>query len=767
MPAFGSTEADRASELDAYEDHQQADENDSPLPISTPSAEGEDELPSVIKPGVELLNRKYKVIKKLGQGGMGAVWLVEHKELGQKRALKLIHDNYAADKQVRKRFRREAQILASLRHPNAVLVYDYDFIGKVPYIDMEYLKGEPLRKRLKPGVPLPTSTIVWILEELQKVLDLAHALKIVHRDLKPENIMIVEDSLSGREELKVLDFGIAKIVQQGTDENLSLTMDTQGLLGTLAYASPEQNSLTPEHGPLKVDHRSDIYSVGVMLFEMLTGQRPFLGGPTQLLFQHSEVPPPSFQKVAPKLTFPPAVEAAVRRCLEKDPANRPGSLAELLRDFRHAVKQSDTYVEPTIDDRRGIAPGILTNGRKVATEPATQSTAIVPDVVRRRLPGWAGILAGLLAGTVLVWFMGFRDTGKDTRKPPPPELPPAIKEYLAKRGFQPVSENELLDGWPTALRKSGGETRTWKLHGKIYLPEDYQPETEEYDHGLPQFVKGPHGVRFVLIRGGFFVQGAFDNDLKFEKEEKPPRRVTLSTFYIQRTETSIGEFDRYCGKLSPGDRGELKSYDQVRAIIARRMAPEELAHNPVAGVSHRQAVRYAHDNGGELPTEAQWEFAARSLGKPLRFVWGNNEYKEGVRANLQDLSGIPVPVHEVGDSDGDLTEQQVCDLAGNVREWCRDVWRKYEDNREYFDPVETPAEGQRDAEYVIRGGSYLTPIEMSRTTYRSSSGQVPYRAKEDDPIDDVGFRLVIEVLATEDFTALTGAVPEKRRESAR
>jgi formylglycine-generating enzyme required for sulfatase activity len=121
----------------------------------------------------------------------------------------------------------------------------------------------------------------------------------------------------------------------------------------------------------------------------------------------------------------------------------------------------------------------------------------------------------------------------------------------------------------------------------------------------------------------------------------------------------------------------------------------------------------------------------------------------------------------VGDSDGDLTEQQVCDLAGNVREWCRDVWRKYEDNRDYFDPVETSGESQRNAEYVIRGGSYLTPIEMSRTTYRSSSGQVPYRAKEDDAIEDVGFRLVIEVLATEDFTALSGAGPEKRRESAR
>jgi serine/threonine protein kinase len=320
--------------------------------ISSPEDEQNDaDDPSRIAPGVELLGRRYKVIRELGRGGLGTVWLVIHQELGRLRALKLIHAGFATDQQLRSRFWRDVQILARLRHPSAVWVYDIGVIGNFPFVEMEYLEGETLRKRLSPGKPLPIPWILWLLAEVQKVLDQAHSLGIVHGNLKPENIMIVEDPLSHWEELKVLDFGIAWLVHAGADEHDLLT-STQGLLGTLAYASPEQYSLSVHEGTAKLDHRSDIYSLGVMLFEMFTGSRPFQGGPTQLLYQHATVPPPPFERVAPGLRIPPGVEAVVLRCLEKPPAMRPDSVATVLAELHRAVDQTSSTTPG--EDRGGL-----------------------------------------------------------------------------------------------------------------------------------------------------------------------------------------------------------------------------------------------------------------------------------------------------------------------------------------------------------------------------------------------------------------------------
>jgi serine/threonine-protein kinase len=775
MPAFGGTDADTDRTTGPENREEEPYEDVSPLPISTPSAEGADELPSVIKPGVELLNKKYRVIRELGRGGMGSVWLVEHKELGQKRALKLIHENYAADKQVRKRFRREAQILASLRHPNAVLVYDYDFIGKVPYIDMEYLKGEPLRKQLKPGSPQPMDFILWVLQELQKVLDQAHGLKIVHRDLKPENIMIVEDPLSRREELKVLDFGIAKIIQQASDENTNVTMDTHGLLGTLAYASPEQNELDPDKAPAVVDHRSDIYSVGVMLFEMLTGHRPFLGGQAQLLFQHAEIPPPTFKKVAPDLSVPPMVEAVVRRCLEKKPESRPNSVAELLADFRRAVEQSETYVGATASGQPSFSPGqpgtvpnLSTNGRSVVTEKAPQATAVQPSPRQRGLPRWVLILGGLILFVPLLWFLASRFIPPNPPTRQETGIPKAVQEFLESRNFRPVPEAKILDGWPVAIRRPGRE-RGWTLHGKLYLPEGFQPDPETDKSGLPLVVQSPSGVPFVVIHGGTFKMGAFEDRPEFidADAEKPGHQRKLSTFYMQRTETTIGEFDPYRERQSPGD-DKLSVYDTLRQELEKALTPEELARRPAAGVTYRHAVRYAHEQGGELPSEAQWEYVARSRGENWLYVWGNAQGGAKLNVNLSSGANLGMGVWEVGRAKDDWTREGVCDLAGNVRELCRDSWSRYSELHYRSDHFETPPDGEERPRYVIRGGSYKTMSDLARTTFRKqTAGFEKYVASEDEAIDDVGFRVVIEVLVTDDLPANIGSGPDRNQEHSR
>ena len=272
VPVFGiSASEESRDETDGPSDASTV--NRSPASILSPTPLSEAELPSVIEPGVVLFN-KYRVLEEIGHGGMGSVWLVEHMRLGEKRALKVIHALVAADPRVRARFRQEAKILAKLKHPSAVIVHDTDIVGPVAFIDMEYLEGKTLRELLKPDKPLEIGTAIWVLKEVCEVLARAHTLGIVHRDLKPENIMIVRDQLSGTPQLKVLDFGIAKIVQE-EGEGSGLTLHTEGTLGTPAYSSPEQNDIDPDtKNRLAIDRRSDIYSLGVILFEMLTVRAP-------------------------------------------------------------------------------------------------------------------------------------------------------------------------------------------------------------------------------------------------------------------------------------------------------------------------------------------------------------------------------------------------------------------------------------------------------------------------------------------------------------
>jgi len=729
----------------------------SPVPISSPLSESGAELPGVIEPGVVLL-KKYRVLKEIGRGGMGAVWLVEHIDLGEKRALKVIHAIVAADPGVRDRFKREAQILAKLRHPNAVRVHDTGVVGQVPFIDMDYLEGQTLRELLKPGKPIPIATmapemsVMWLLKEVCAVLDRAHALGIVHRDLKPENIMIIRDPLSGKPELKVLDFGIAKIVQVEDDGGPGLTLNTEGVLGTPAYCSPEQNDYEPETNHRRaIDRRSDIYSLGVILFEMLTGSRPFKGSYVQLLYQHAKVEPPHFKEVAPELDIAPALEAVVRRCLEKSPDNRPQSAHELYDQFSQAIQVIDTPPPPP------VPPPVPWPGWLARLWPAW--------LTRRR----AAVLGLLLLVSPLVWFKW----PHPTPTPTPNSIPPEVMGRLAKAGFRPGPATEIAeDGWPAVIARSEGEPRTMIRHGRVYLPQGYEPESEGTDEGLPRVVKSQYGIRFILIKGDSFMMGALNNGIAFTDEERPSHHVILSTFYMQETETAIGEFDRFCKETGrrPNDP-DLETFHEVRNSLLKDMSEEACRKRPASGVSRKLAELYAHSVGGELPSEAQWEFAARSGGQSLSlYVWGNEDDAASPRTrkvNLDNNLTGKISTWDVGTSTGDRTKQGIQDLAGNVREWCRDVWKVYSDTGTFLDPVQRFTDGQGDPKYVIRGGAYDTPLEAARVTYRSDLPNLEYRARDDDAFLDVGLRVVLEVFVTEHLTSAGKSGPGKPQESSR
>jgi serine/threonine protein kinase len=321
-----------------------------PLPVrgDSPSSGHETRPPNdmaSLVPG-QIISGRYEVVRQLGQGGMGTVWLVRDRKIGGvPRALKLIAVELAHHPGTRDRFRREILAMARVNHPCAVTVHDADATdGGIPYIVMEYIQGTSLKALLRPGVPMPLDWIARFLAQLCDVLQEFHDHSIVHRDLKPSNLMLIDGRSPGREQLKVVDFGIAKLL--GAEESLTTTQ-TGIFLGTLPYASPEQVDGT-------VDIRSDVYSAGMILYELLTGYQPFTGARLRVVYDTQYTPPPSFSRVNPGAAVPKGIEGIVLRCLSKDPKDRPRSVLTLWTEFKRALPNEPGPLSPTRNGPRKL-----------------------------------------------------------------------------------------------------------------------------------------------------------------------------------------------------------------------------------------------------------------------------------------------------------------------------------------------------------------------------------------------------------------------------
>jgi eukaryotic-like serine/threonine-protein kinase len=276
---------------------------------------------------------RYETVRLLGEGGMGRVYLARQMDLGRQVVVKVMHDHIANDPNFRKRFERETLLMARFQNPYAVTLYDASLDDpEGPCIVMEYIKGVTLDTVLHRNTRLSASRIARLLGQLCEALYAAHREGIVHRDLKPGNLMVV-DADSPYEKIKVMDFGLAKLIAQpsrGLDKPTVTNADFA--VGTPGYISPEQ-----VRGD-DMDHRSDLYSVGVILFELLTGKLPFTGTVTMdVLLAHATQPPPSFEKFGASAWVPPAVEEVVRRCLAKNPQDRPATARELAEMYDTAL----------------------------------------------------------------------------------------------------------------------------------------------------------------------------------------------------------------------------------------------------------------------------------------------------------------------------------------------------------------------------------------------------------------------------------------------
>jgi serine/threonine protein kinase len=278
------------------------------------------------------LNGRYLIEAKIGEGGFGAVWRGRQLATGRPVALKLLHPHSTRDTTAVARFRREAEACSRLRSPHTVITYDFDETEDgVLYLAMELLRGRPLQEVQTQEGPLPPVRVLRILAQVADALGEAHALGIVHRDMKPENIMV--ENREGQDLVKVLDFGIAKIVEPTGRPSLALTAVGQ-TLGTLEFMSPEQ--LRGQ----SLDGRSDIYALGILAYEMLTGRLPFeeSRGPSDVIAFHLQTTPPPPSSLRPDLGIPREVDAVVSKMVAKSRDARHTDAAELRAHIEKALR---------------------------------------------------------------------------------------------------------------------------------------------------------------------------------------------------------------------------------------------------------------------------------------------------------------------------------------------------------------------------------------------------------------------------------------------
>ncbi|MCE9579867.1 MAG: protein kinase [Deltaproteobacteria bacterium] len=281
----------------------------------------------------------YRVLRKLGEGGMGAVYVAEHTLLGRKAAIKVLLPMLSANQPIVQRFFNEARAVTSIADPGIVQVFDFGYhTDGSAYIVMELLEGETMDARLRRIRRFAPTDALRLMRQAASSLSAAHAKGIVHRDLKPENIFIVGDpAVTGGERPKILDFGIAKL---SGDEPGKMKTQTGMVMGTPVYMSPEQC-----RGAGDIDYRSDIYSLGCVLFTMLIGRPPFEGaGSGELIASHMMIAPPVPSAVLPGL--PPAIDDLIARCLAKDPAARFQSMQDFAAAAGHA--ESSMYGMPPL-----------------------------------------------------------------------------------------------------------------------------------------------------------------------------------------------------------------------------------------------------------------------------------------------------------------------------------------------------------------------------------------------------------------------------------
>ena len=400
-----------------------------------------------------LFDGRYRILRKLGSGGMANVYLAEDEELGRRVAIKILNDRHASDESFVERFRREAKNAAGLSHPNIVSVYDRGEAEGTYYIAMEYLEGRSLKDRIVSEGPLPIASAIEVTRQILRALSFAHGRGIVHRDIKPHNVILAQDGDS-EPRFKVTDFGISRTTT-------SQMTEAGSIVGTAQYLSPEQAR------GAAVDQRSDIYSVGIVLYELLTGRLPFTGDtPLEIAMKHlSEIPkPPS--EVRPEV--PADLDMVVLRALAKDPEDRYESAQEMERELARVAGGGGVTAETA-----EAATAVLSGAGLADTAPTMVSRrpVVAPretyredyydyeEPPRRRRPIWPWLL-GILAliGALVAGFYVWNAIQDEISGAKPVVVPfvegqrwPEARQNIRRADLRPVRRDRSHESVPLGI----------------------------------------------------------------------------------------------------------------------------------------------------------------------------------------------------------------------------------------------------------------------------------------------------------------------------
>jgi formylglycine-generating enzyme required for sulfatase activity len=663
----------------------------------------------------------FRILAKVGTGGMGEVYLAEDLKLGRRVALKLVPAGTNPDLQARQRFLREARAASALNHPNIVTIHAVEEADGLDFLVMEYVEGETLDARIARG-PLEPAPLLSFGLQVAEAVAAAHALGIIHRDLKPGNILITAD---GR--VKVLDFGLATKVRLPTapDTGVSRLTDTGVVVGTVPYMSPEQT-----RGEA-LDARSDLFSLGCVLYEAATGRRPFTG-PSALAIMHAiateDPPPPS----ALRRGLPLGIDGVVRRTLAKDKEHRYGSAAELiaaLRDLSVPEKEARRRFRRRI--RAGVAAALvvavavgvwlfwhqanrtwareslarveeLANAEKYfeAYDLAVRAEKYLPDdpTLARLMPTIADELSVITEPRGAHVYLR-RFARDDSGQFPPRQLVGTTPirdlrigrgEYILaveKEGYAPFQRtiSSTLDRLENGLWERGelrevsaAETPSgaWKLRLDASAPLRVELK-------LIEAAKMPE--RMVFVPGSKYQLHAWGKPTSTE--------VHLDDYFIDQFEVSNREYKEF---MSAGGYqrkefwkhpflkdGKQVSWEEASKLLTDRTGlpgprgwsnqefPEGKADHPVTEITWYEAAAYAEFRGKQLPTVFQWEKAARNGASTvfwgLVMPWGLGGVQASVddRANFNSRGTVPVDSREFG-----MSPFGCYHMAGNVAEWC-------------------------------------------------------------------------------------------------
>src|SRR6266850_505423 len=338
-----------------------------------------------------VLDGQYQIEKMLGKGGMGAVYLARHILLGDRVAIKILPPEVRNNAEWLRRFRREGQAARRFRHANAVTVYDLRTAADgTIYMVMEYVEGHTLDAELRRRGRFSPAAAFTVIEPIMSVLNAAHAMGVVHRDLKPENIMIGNPGAGGEQTVKLLDLGIAKmreIAGADTGGTTALTMAGQ-VVGTPYYMSPEQWGELPRDGSSEIDGRADIYSLGLVIYELIAGQKPF-GGLTlsELRREHVHVKPAPLSEIVANV--PPAFSDALARSIAKDRSERQETAGQLANELKAALAAEGLSPSMPLP---GVSPAaaVVGESRRALTGAERTAPTVVGEAVVTGVDGEDG-----------------------------------------------------------------------------------------------------------------------------------------------------------------------------------------------------------------------------------------------------------------------------------------------------------------------------------------------------------------------------------------